>query len=1171
MVLAERAPEIFARAATRARTCSSCTTCATAGASGSRPSCTSTGRPASRPSTRADEPLVARMLEAFERAHRRARRRQHVASTRPAGRWSTTRATRSSASARRRSTCWPSGRSSSAARPPAARAARRTRRRAVSAPALRRRHPDRRAARRSARCSTRSPRPTGRARTRDRRRRPAGGRPGAALGGAARWRAGARAAPAARGPAAARNAGWRASRAPWVAFLDDDVRAAAAAGAPSSAPTSPAWPRDVGGIAGPGRACPLPADRRPTDWERNVAGLRGRARGRRPTWPTGATALDAVGGFDERFPRAYREDADLGAARRRARAGGSCAGAARVAHPVGPAPTAGSRCASRPATPTTRSCAALHGRGWRERAGAPRGPAAAPPGHARRRRCWRVAAAPSAAGAVAGVARRPPGLAADRRAGVGAHRARARATRARGGRRWSSTSAAHAARRDGAGGCARPRARLRAPRWPGRVARRRPGAVLLDRDGTLVVDVPYNGDPARVRADAGRARGARPRCARAGVRVGVVSNQSGIARGLLTRRARCDAVNARIEELLGPLGAWLGLPARARRRLRLPQARARPRAAGGRRAGRRRPSAARWSATSAPTSRPRAPPAPGRSSCRRRAHAARGGRGRPRGRAATCARRAVDARLPAGARPTVSARRVLVARLDNDGRRAARRPGRPRASPRAPTGSRCCAARAGAQAARAAARASTRCSSGARRGSTRSRRPSTAEDVARARRRGSPRARVDRRADLRLLPPEPAADGAAAAAGRRAVDRRDVSVDYPGSLLDLRHRIDDDVHEVERALDLARAAGFALPPGDDGRCAVRGAGRALRSAGAATSSCIPGASVPARAWSPERNAALVEALAAAGRSGARHRRARRSARSPRCVAGRPRGRRPRRPDDARRAGRGARAAPTRVVVGNTGPGAPRGGGRHAGRLALRPDRAGGALAAVAASRTSCCSSTCPCAGCRARGLPGAGPSRAWRASAPDDVARRRRARSHRTGGAPHEDPALARPRLVDDGLRPGRARVRRAGRCPTAARTARGRAQTWDWPRHGRRGAARRSCATSDVDVVVLQRPHELEHLREGGSAAAPGRDVPAIYVEHNAPQGRIAEMRHPAADRDDLPLVPRHALQRAVLGRRAHADARDRARHRRSGPALHGRAAARRRGHQRGAPARRG
>jgi ADP-heptose:LPS heptosyltransferase len=89
------------------------------------------------------------------------------------------------------------------------------------------------------------------------------------------------------------------------------------------------------------------------------------------------------------------------------------------------------------------------------------------------------------------------------------------------------------------------------------------------------------------------------------------------------------------------------------------------------------------------------------------------------------------------------------------------------------------------------------------------------------------------------------------------------SVDYPGALLDLRHRIDDGVHEVERALDLVHAAGFALPPDDRGE---------LRVIGAAPSPVDgpyvvvhPGASVPARAWAPERHAALVEALVAAGR------------------------------------------------------------------------------------------------------------------------------------------------------------------------------------------------------------------------------------------------------------------------------------------------------------------
>jgi histidinol-phosphate phosphatase family protein len=78
--------------------------------------------------------------------------------------------------------------------------------------------------------------------------------------------------------------------------------------------------------------------------------------------------------------------------------------------------------------------------------------------------------------------------------------------------------------------------------------------VLLDRDGTLVIDVPYNGDPARVRPVPG-ARAALDRLRAAGVALAVVSNQSGVARGLLTRE-QVSAVNRRIEQLLGPLGPW---------------------------------------------------------------------------------------------------------------------------------------------------------------------------------------------------------------------------------------------------------------------------------------------------------------------------------------------------------------------------------------------------------------------------------------------------------------------------------------------------------------------------------------------------------------------------------------------------------------------------------------
>ena len=82
-----------------------------------------------------------------------------------------------------------------------------------------------------------------------------------------------------------------------------------------------------------------------------------------------------------------------------------------------------------------------------------------------------------------------------------------------------------------------------------------PRAVLFDRDGTLVTDVPYNGDPARVAAVPG-ARAALDRLRAAGLPLAVVSNQSGVARGLLDA-AQVAAVNERVVELLGPFDAVL--------------------------------------------------------------------------------------------------------------------------------------------------------------------------------------------------------------------------------------------------------------------------------------------------------------------------------------------------------------------------------------------------------------------------------------------------------------------------------------------------------------------------------------------------------------------------------------------------------------------------------------
>jgi ADP-heptose:LPS heptosyltransferase len=87
--------------------------------------------------------------------------------------------------------------------------------------------------------------------------------------------------------------------------------------------------------------------------------------------------------------------------------------------------------------------------------------------------------------------------------------------------------------------------------------------------------------------------------------------------------------------------------------------------------------------------------------------------------------------------------------------------------------------------------------------------------------------------------------------------------DYPGSLLDVRHHADAG-HEVERSLSLVGTLGYALPPSDDGRLALRAGVHPCPS----TADVVvhPGASVPARTWPPDRWAALVAALASSGRS-----------------------------------------------------------------------------------------------------------------------------------------------------------------------------------------------------------------------------------------------------------------------------------------------------------------
>jgi glycosyltransferase involved in cell wall biosynthesis len=136
----------------------------------------------------------------------------------------------------------------------------------------------------------------------------------------------------AAGPAAARNVGWRAAGHDWVAFLDDDVLPDEdwldRLGADLSDVDD-----GVGGVQGNLRV-PLPADRRPTDWERVTAGLADGA------WITAdmayrRAALARVGGFDERLPRAFREDAEL-AHRVRRNGWALRRGERTVTHPVRP-------------------------------------------------------------------------------------------------------------------------------------------------------------------------------------------------------------------------------------------------------------------------------------------------------------------------------------------------------------------------------------------------------------------------------------------------------------------------------------------------------------------------------------------------------------------------------------------------------------------------------------------------------------------------------------------------------------------------------------------------------------------------------------------------------------------------------------------------------------------
>jgi histidinol-phosphate phosphatase family protein len=341
-----------------------------------------------------------------------------------------------------------------------------------------------------------------------------------------------------RGPAAARNVGWRSSRAEWICFVDDDVV------------PQPNWLQaladdlakaETEDAAGSQAVIEVPrvAGRRATDDERRTLRLAD------AKWITAdmaylRSALVAVGGFDERFPRAYREDSDL--ALRITLAGNHIAqGSRRSTHPVATA-TWMSSVRAQIGNRDNALMRRKHGRRWRAAIGEGRGRL---PAHA----LTSAAAVMAVAAAIAGrwrLARACAGL-------------------------WSALTVEFSARRFWAG----PHTPVEAARmlltsllippvavihrirgeWAHRSSRPNPPlAVLLDRDDTIIEDGPYLRDPAGVQPVPG-AREALDRLRAKGLLLAVVTNQSGVAKGLITPD-ELEAVNAKVDAVLGPFDSW---------------------------------------------------------------------------------------------------------------------------------------------------------------------------------------------------------------------------------------------------------------------------------------------------------------------------------------------------------------------------------------------------------------------------------------------------------------------------------------------------------------------------------------------------------------------------------------------------------------------------------------
>jgi histidinol-phosphate phosphatase family protein len=386
---------------------------------------------------------------------------------------------------------------------------------------------------------------------------------------------------------------------------------------------------------------------------------------------------------------------------------------------------------------------------------------------------------------------------------------------------------------------------------------RPPAAVLFDRDGTLVRDVPYNGDPERVEPMPG-APAALERLRAAGIPVGVVTNQSGVARGLITRE-QVEAVNRRVDQLLGPFAAWAvcmhgpddkcscrkpapGLVTTAAERLGVEPSDCA--LVGDIGADVEAGLAAGARAILVPTPETR--------------------------REEVDAAPEVAADLPAAVERLLGAERaerphVLVARLDSLGDVLLGGPAVRAVAAGAGTVTFLCGPRG-----RAAAELLPgvdqvlEFSAGWIDPEPEPISPEAVQALVEA----VSGLEVDEAIILTSFHQSPLPLALLLRlAGVPTIAA--ISEDYPGSLLDVRHNVDDDIHEVERALSLVGTLGYRLPVADDGRLAVRRPARGARGAGGGSPHhdgrpyvvVHPGASVPARAWAAERHRDLVAELA----------------------------------------------------------------------------------------------------------------------------------------------------------------------------------------------------------------------------------------------------------------------------------------------------------------------